>query len=270
MIERLAFGFGLSLLIGSYAYQRQHLTQSGLISAVMVGSLILGLGHWMFYVFLMGFFFSSLLIRKVVEIVFPNLPQTFDHPQKHEARTGVQVLANAGILTVISAFYALAPSVELIVLAGLSMAASTADTWASEIGALSPQPPTLILSKRPIRLRLSGGVTPLGLWASLAGSAWITLLVGAVLVMNGQMTPLLGVACGLCWVGGFLGSIIDSVLGELVQAKYITQTHEVVETVSSSSDQLIQGIRWIDNNLVNFISNALVVGAYVLISQLIF
>ena len=155
-------------------------------------------------------------------------------------------------------------------LAGLSMAASTADTWASEIGVLSTTKPKLILSKQPIRSGLSGGVTPLGLWASLAGSAWITLMVVIYVLLSGQMTPLLALACGFCLIGGYLGSIVDSVLGELVQAKYITLKQEVVEVVSTSSDKLIQGVRWMDNNLVNFLSNVIVVGAYTLITRLVF
>lgn len=270
MIERFILGFGLSVLIGGYAYKRQSLSLSGLITAVIVGSLVMGLGHWIFYVFLMGFFISSILIRKVMVIVFPGAHRNLIHHKKHEARTWVQVIANAGILTVISVFYALSPSVELIVLAGLSMAASTADTWASEIGVLSTTKPKLILSKQPIRSGLSGGVTPLGLWASLAGSAWITLMVVTYVLLSGQMTLLLALACGFCLIGGYLGSIVDSVLGELVQAKYITLKQEVVEVVSTSSDKLIQGVRWMDNNLVNFLSNVIVVSAYTLITRWVF
>ena len=68
----------------------------------------------------------------------------------------------------------------------------------------------------------------------------------------------------ICAFGGFIGSVIDSLLGELFQAKYRTNTSEIIEVSSSTKDLLIHGYRWFDNNLVNFLSNVILVSAFTL------
>lgn len=263
MSTNLLIGFVFSLMVTTIAYRRNSLNQSGRISALILGTLVYGLGHWIFYVFMMFFFTSSLVIRKVVTALYPAAHRSLmHHHQKHEARTWVQVIANGGLLALISAAYALKPSMLLIFVAALSMAAATSDTWASEIGVLSHEKPKSLLKRQTMETGLSGGVTPLGLWASLAGSALIALVYGLYAVLTNGFSFQVILVSGLCTLGGFTGSLFDSVLGELFQAKYRTIKAEIVEVSTTAEDVLIQGWRWFDNNLVNFLSNVFIVGCF--------
>lgn len=263
MTTNFIIGFLLSLVVATVAYRKHSLNQSGMIAAIILGTLVYGLGHWIFYVFMIFFFMSSLVIRRVVTVLYPSAHRALmHHHQKHEARTWVQVLANGGILVLISAVYTFWHSNFVVFVAALSMAAATSDTWASEIGVLSHQKPVTLLRKLPMETGLSGGVTSLGLWASLGGSTLISLVLGLYLGVVSGFNLKLIIEIGLCIAGGFAGSLFDSILGELFQAKYKTLKSEIVEVSSAAEDILIQGWRWFDNNLVNFLSNVFVVGSF--------
>lgn len=263
MITNSILGFCISVVVAYVAYRRNSLTQSGMGAAILLGTLVYGLGHWIFYVFMMFFFMSSLVIRRIVTVLYPSAHRALmHHHQKHEARSWVQVAANGGILALISALYTIWPSHFMIFVAAVSMAAATSDTWASEIGVLSHEKPKSLLKRQVMETGLSGGVTTLGLWASLGGSALIAVIFGLYLgVVTGFDLRLVLITL-LCLLGGFIGSVFDSILGELFQAKYKNLKAEIVEVSTTAEDILIQGFRWFDNNLVNFLSNVFVVGSF--------
>ena len=52
---------------------------------------------------------------------------------------------------------------------------------------------------------------------------------------------------------GFLGSILDSIIGATLQVKYKNELGELVEVKEKGSD-IISGFELIDNNMVNFIN----------------
>ena len=99
----------------------------------------------------------------------------------------------------------------LLLLASGALAASTADTWASEVGVYSRRPPVNILTREPMQRGLSGGVSPLGLAATVVGA--VTSALQAMLLFHVFGYAILtyptrsSIACGV------VGSLVDSVLG---------------------------------------------------------
>jgi uncharacterized membrane protein len=59
MMGQLAVGLFLSALIGGLGYWRRALTVSGVVGAILVGTVIFGLGGWVWGLLLVTFFVSS-------------------------------------------------------------------------------------------------------------------------------------------------------------------------------------------------------------------
>jgi uncharacterized protein (TIGR00297 family) len=85
-----------------------------------------------------------------------------------------------------------------------SVCAITADKFASEIGVLDGEPIVLLTLKKT-KKGVSGGVTGIGLLASLAGAAIVGL--GVFAVPASVQTAAVVVGCG------FAGNLVDSALG---------------------------------------------------------
>ena len=251
----LIFNLGLVLFL----YKMNKLTRSGAFASLMLGFIVLGYGHLLFYILMLSFLFSSLLINKVIIRLIPNIKESV---KDHEPRRWVNVLANGSWLGIASLVYYFNPSNVIIALAIISMATATADTWASEIGTLSLETPWTIIKRQTLATGLSGGVTWLGLIASLIGSLFITLISLPVIIQLSGWTQLTFVLSVFLTFVGFAGSLVDSILGELFQAKFKTTSHEIVEIMHHSNDVLISGVRWMDNHMVNFLSNVITIALF--------
>lgn len=141
------------------------------------------------------------------------------------------------------------------------------DTWASELGQLSTEEPRLITTLRPVRKGTNGGVTLLGLAASIMGG----LFVGVIFYVSGMVSPsasgytyhhhnigvgglpqwalvLLGVFAGL------LGSLLDSLLGATIQFTGYNRSTGLLTSTMSEKVTPISGIAILDNNMVNAVS----------------
>jgi uncharacterized membrane protein len=136
------------------------------------------------------------------------------------------------------------------------LAAVNADTWSTELGVLAKRWPRLITNGTRVVPGTSGGVTLEGTVASLAGAA----LIG-VIACTGIGEPALAVAVVSA---GFMGSVVDSLLGASVQAIYYCPScekqteHHPLHTCDTSTTHA-RGWHWLSNDLVNFVAS--VVGA---------
>lgn len=91
-----------------------------------------------------------------------------------------------------------------------AVAATTADTLASEVGALAPRARLIVPPFTQVAPGQNGGISWLGQIAALAGALGIAAAA----------SPLLGLPWGLVWIpalAGFAGCQLDSVLGATLE-----------------------------------------------------
>jgi uncharacterized protein (TIGR00297 family) len=248
---QIALGFLLGIVVAGLGWRMRALSTSGAVAAVVTGGLIFGLGGLGWASLLLAFFISS----SVLSVVFKGRKTELEgRVAKGSRRDMAQVLANGGLGALLVISHGLLPG-EIwpwIAYAG-AMAAVNADTWATELGVLSPTAPRLITSGRRVEPGTSGGVTLLGSLASLGGALLIGLIGAAFMEDDGRLALLLASA-----LGGLLGSLFDSFLGASVQAVYYcpacqkeTERHPVHSCGTQTMH--LRGWRWLDNDVVNFL-----------------
>jgi uncharacterized protein (TIGR00297 family) len=263
MMGQLAVGLFLSALIGGLGYWRRALSVSGVVGAILVGTAIFGLGGWVWGLLLVTFFVSSSWLSHYRRADKEPLADKF---AKGSRRDLGQTLANGGLGAVLAAAYAGSPDPLLFMAFIGVMATVNADTWATELGVLSRVPPRLITTGEEVVPGTSGGVTRLGIWASLAGALLIgamaaalsqvrSLLSGGVWSLQAASYPLLAVA------GGLTGSLFDSLLGATVQTiYYCDRCGKETESPIHGCGQISRPVRgwgWMNNDGVNVLASAL-------------
>lgn len=256
-------GFALSLVVGLAGYWRGALKGSGVVGAVVTGTLIFGLGGWEWGALLIAFFISSSALSFYRAKDKEGLAEKF---AKGHRRDLSQALANGGAAAVLAVLSQLFPPVVggggvwFAACAG-AMAAVNADTWATELGVLSSRSPRLITTGQQVEVGSSGGVTWLGTAASLGGAAFIGLLGGLGVLVLGQGWAAAGVLLLAAVAGGLAGSLFDSFLGATVQAIYWCdacqkETERKVHRCGTRTS-LLRGWPWLGNDLVNFFASVL-------------
>lgn len=245
-------GLAVSGGIGYLAWKRGSLSGSGVTGALLTGTLTTAGGGYTQGAMLVGFFGSSTILPKLVRGAYD---KRFDAVVVKGGRRDLrQVLANGGVATA-------------LVLRGRSqvndlgylgaLAAVNGDTWATEIGKTSPQPPRHILTGRQIEPGLSGGVSLRGTLASIAGGAFIGAIAATGSTIDGRFTNSRSamLLCGA--VAGGLGSLADSVLGATVQERRwcpACQSHTERDPHTCGTEtELSGGIPGVSNDVVNLV-----------------
>ena len=246
---QLILGFVFATVIAVLAYRAHSLSRSGAWGALLVGTVIFGLGGWRWAVLLLAFFISSSVLTRLFGKRKASLNEKFD---KGGQRDIGQVLANGGIASIFAGLSFFFPQASWTWMAfAASLAAVNADTWATELGVLNPSMPRLITTGKPVERGTSGGISLYGSLAALGGAAFIAVLAGLVRP-SGALLVVMGVAI----LGGLLGSFFDSLLGATLQAIYFcprcekeTEKHPL-HTCGEKTVQL-RGLSWLNNDLVN-------------------
>ncbi len=251
MLTNLALAFLFSALVSIVAYRRGSLAPSGVVGALLVGTLTFGFGGWVWGLLLGIFFVSSSALSHYKEGEKRGTAEKF---AKGHRRDIGQALANGGLGALLAVLSVLAPSPIWFPLFVGVMATVTADTWATELGTLSKRPPRLLTTGRIVETGTSGGVSGLGTLVSLLGGLCIGLPAG---LLWPEMPPLAGPLAGLS--AGLAGSLFDSLLGATVQQIYYCDTCQK-ETESKihrcgQATRPVRGWSWLNNDLVNLFSS---------------
>jgi len=236
------------------AYRRRSLSRGGIAGAIVTGTTTFGLGGWSWGLALIFFFVSSSIFSHLR--ARDKAKTAADKFSKGAARDLAQVGANGGVATLLTVSYGVAPSrfIRGICLAGYTgaLATATADTWATELGVLSTRQPRLITTGETVSPGTSGGITPLGTGAAVAGA----LTLGTVFWLLQRCRRSLVSLPFIALASGLIGSLVDSFLGATVQAMYFCphcqqETERRVHSCGTKT-QALRGISWFNNDAVNF------------------
>ncbi|BCX05605.1 MAG: hypothetical protein KatS3mg053_3543 [Candidatus Roseilinea sp.] len=273
VLVRLALGLVISAGIGLLAYRRRSLTRSGVLGAIITGTLIFGFGGLIAGLLLIAFFVSSSLLSHFKEdnARKQRAAEMFD---KGGQRDLAQALANGGAAAGLAMLSWLArgdPATAGALYAAMigALATVNADTWATELGVLSQSPPRLITQPyKRVAPGTSGGITAMGTGAATLGAAFIGLsYVGFAalyrLVAGPSSAPDVSayflVAIVMATVAGLAGSLFDSLLGATVQAMYYSETRgketEKRFERDGTPNRPIRGWPWLNNDWVNFLAS---------------
>lgn len=235
-------GFALAAVVSFVSYHLKYLSLSGALAAVIIGTLIFGGGGLAWAIPLLVFFFSSSILSKL-----SSLSNVFTVIEKSTRRDAWQVLANGGMGAVLVVASFLLHEEGLYAAYLGSLAAVTADTWATEIGVRAEGKTVSLISLRLVPPGTSGGVSLAGTLGGIVGA-----LVLSLSALWWVQRP--GVFLVIFVVSGFVGSMLDSILGAAFQVqRRCTVCGKIVEGSRHCgvATSFHRGIRWLTNDWVN-------------------
>ncbi len=250
MFKQLIPAFFFSSSVASLAFWRGSLSKSGVAGALLVGTLTFGLGGWFWGILLGIFFISSSLLSHFKESEKRQAAEKFE---KGHRRDFGQAMANGGTGAIIALLNVLLPSPAWFFMFTGSIATVTADTWATELGTLSQNPPRLITTGESVEVGTSGGVSLLGTAVSTLAGLIIGLAAGLLGKKSVWKMAIIGAFSGLA------GSLFDSLLGATVQQIYYCDTcqkdtERKIHKCGTETRQ-IRGYAWLNNDMVNLFAS---------------
>ena len=254
-LVRAIAGGVIAVVVSIVARRARSLSDGGAVAAAIVGTVAIAAG-WSWGLLLSSFFVTASALSRLGAKRKAELVGSVS--QKGGERDAIQVLSNGGLFTVAALGHLVFPSPIWYAIAIGALAASTADTWATEVGTLSRIEPVSIDSGKKVAPGTSGGVTPIGSIAGATGA----LFIAAVGVLAHWPVPFAAVA-----LGGMAGALADSFLGATVQARRwcdvcATPTERLVHRCGTATRHA-GGLAGLDNDAVNAVCSA--VGALVAI-----
>ncbi|NCB24984.1 MAG: DUF92 domain-containing protein [Bacteroidia bacterium] len=237
----------ISVAILLAAYQMRALTPDGIVAAILTAITLYALGGVWIGIGLLTFFVLGSAASRL-----KNERKRIAEARQEEggARNWKQVLCNSLPACVLLWLALFLPDQKFLVLLSFAVfSAAAADTFSSEIGMLSKGKVFNILNGKPIQSGVSGGVSWAGLGAGVLGSLLLSLLA----------LPQFGWS-GVAFVSvlGFIGSILDSILGSVFQRKYLGKQGQLQDKPNYINEKPAAGLRLMTNNAVNLLSLSVV------------
>lgn len=248
-----------SLLIFAAAWagwKLRALTMTGAFGAVAIGFITLAGAGANGLALLGAFFASSSLWSKYKAKSKTAMDEKL---AKGATRDWRQVAANGGPAAICSGIFLVTGNPIWLACYAAAISSANSDTWASEIGPISKKDPISLKGFKRAERGESGAVSLLGTLASLAGAGFIAIL--AVYLFG------LSVRTGaIIFISGFMGNVIDTVLGAYFQVSYKCRACGL-ETEKArhcgKATVKLKGNSMLDNDMVNFLSGAAaVIGTY--------
>ncbi|BEI97011.1 hypothetical protein CcaverHIS631_0206000 [Cutaneotrichosporon cavernicola] len=293
--------------LAGHGYRKGSLSSSGAIAAWIAGYPHLANPLKLFGVTMIVFYLAGSRATKVKAAVKATLEDGPDPSKPGGNRNWVQVLSNSLPGAIVALIYRFSfddyppagPNLPPTLLDGLSRglifallghyATCLADTFASELGILSPSPPKHILTLQTVPAGANGGVTARGLLWSAVGGLVMGLTVAAGVIVEDPSSYLAlnidGLRAATLWtamtgwrgpagmvvfgtIAGLAGSLLDSLLGATLQRTLYSTTDGRVLTDHSDKARasapgvvtIGPGIDVLSNSAVNAICGAVMAG----------
>jgi uncharacterized protein (TIGR00297 family) len=244
MFHAVVLGTGIAMVSARFHF----LTPSGSVATLLLATIVYGIGGWKWTLPIFVFFIASSLLSKYKKSRKKKFNAVFD---KNDKRDEGQVAANGGVAGIIVLVWYFFPDrTELYYVYLAALAAVTADTWGTEIGILGKGRPVSIASFKHVEPGTSGGVSWIGFLGGMIGA--LLIVVTAWFYDSNGISLSTSVMIVL---SGVVGSLIDSIAGGTIQAQYQTESGALTERTefNGKPTALMSGIRWIDNDVVNWI-----------------
>ena len=207
LLIRGVVGVVVSLLVSLSGRHAHALSASGAAAGVVLGTIAITAG-WSWGVLLLSLFASVAVLsrfhgaekeKKLAAIV-----------QKGGERDASQIVANGAVFTIAALGSLIAPATAWYAIAAGALAFSAADTWATEIGTLSPGDPHSIVTGRRVPVGTSGGVSVTGSLGAIAGALFIAIEA---------MFAAWPISFTAVLLGGIIAAVADSLLGATLQER---------------------------------------------------
>tara|TARA_B100000579_G_scaffold432200_1_gene448612 strand:- start:1304 stop:2068 length:765 start_codon:yes stop_codon:yes gene_type:complete len=214
-----------SLIISGIAFFKKVLDQGGSVLAFLICFITGTLGHWTWLLLMLIFVGSSFLATKFA-IVYKKALGVEESDEG--TRGGSNVISNGIVPAVVAVCYSLnllSPEQALVAFT-TSIGAATADTMASEIGVLAPEPVLITNPSQKVEPGTDGGISLEGTTASLLSAVSMSMLSFSafVLMIEENHAFYSSFEVDYLYISaffGFFGSIIDSLLGATLESRGI-------------------------------------------------
>lgn len=213
-LNDLAIAFVVAFLLSLSAMKSGIADESGLMSATLIGTLVIVFTDLRYFIILVSFYMIGSISTK------------YKYALKREKGVaepagGARGYSNVFGNSLSPMFFAISYGVygyELFLISFIaSVATALGDTMASEIGKTS-QKVYLISNLKPVTPGVSGGVSLIGELAAFAGVAIVATLSVTMQVLNIQ-------SAAIALIAGFLAIHVDSLLGATLEEEgYLTNS----------------------------------------------
>lgn len=211
--EKMLVALTFSLFLGALAYRAKIADVSALLSAALLGVLIIVFSGLPWFLLLLTFFIlgGGFTRYKYAYKESIGIAQAKDGIRSYE-----NVFSNSTAALALAVAYGVFPEHSLPIIYAYmgTVATATGDTLASEIGTTAKGRPRMITTLKLSEPGADGAVSPLGELAAIFGSGIIGVL-GYILGISDDL--ILSVL--ITTAGGFLGTNIDSLLGATLQKR---------------------------------------------------
>ncbi|HET7189559.1 MAG TPA: DUF92 domain-containing protein [Gemmatimonadaceae bacterium] len=248
-LSRAALGLLAAVAIALVARRSGSLSTSGAVAASAVGMTAVA-ADWGWGALLVLYFVLSSLLSHAGSA--EKARRTAGIVEKGGARDATQVLANGGVfaLCCLGVLAADQSSARLFAAAAAgSLAAATADTWATEIGTLFGGVPRAALTFRAVPPGTSGALSAAGIVAMIAGALGIAI-IARLLGLSDHFAAVTAAGC--------VGAMTDTLLGAVAQdRRWCDECSRATERRRHDCGTVtrhVGGMAAVDNDAVNLLA----------------